>query len=150
VRDRYRIDLLLRGDRVRVLKSEGSQRNCCHAPQIMDSRFPGQCLAEVYGAHLRFVQHFKPASEGAFKELEKEFAALERGSEGLAKERRYQPYSAREPRHTLIWQCEFPTLEGLNEALAVLARSVDHDRLFAKAAPTMIDSYTEIYEVLEM
>jgi hypothetical protein len=99
---------------------------------------------------LRFVQHFKPPSESAFMELEKEFAALERGSEGFAKGRRYQPYSAREPRHTLIWQCEFPTLEGLNEALAVLARSVDHDRLFAKAAPTMIDSYTEIYEVLEM
>jgi hypothetical protein len=99
---------------------------------------------------LRFVQHFKPADERIFMELEKEFAALERTSKGFPKGCRYQPFSAREPRHTLVWQCEFPTLEGVNEALAVLAGSEDHDRLFAKAAPTMTDSYTEIYEVLDM
>jgi hypothetical protein len=99
---------------------------------------------------LRFVQQFNPADERVFMDLEKKFAALERQAEGFPRGRRYQPYSGREPRHTLIWQCEFPTLESLNQALARLATSEEHDRLFAEVAPTMINSYTEIYEVLEM
>jgi hypothetical protein len=99
---------------------------------------------------LRFVQQFNPADERVFMDLEKKFAALERQAEGFPRGRRYQPYSGREPRHTLVWQCEFSTLESLNQALARLAASEEHDRLFAEVAPTMINSYTEIYEVLDM
>lgn len=99
---------------------------------------------------LRFVQHFKPADEQVFMKLEKEFAALEGDSKGLPRGRRYQPYSAHEPRHTLVWQCELPTLESLNEVLARFAASEQHARLFTEAAPTMIDSYTEIYEILDI
>lgn len=99
---------------------------------------------------LRFVQRFRPADEHVFMELERQFAALECQPGGMPRGRRYQPYSAREPRHTLIWQCEFPSIEEVNKALAGFAASQEHDRLFAEVAPTMIDTYTEIYEVLDM
>lgn len=99
---------------------------------------------------LRFVQQFKPADERTFMDLERKFSALECTIKGFPRGRRYQPYGGREPRHTLVWQCEFPTLENLNQALARLAASEGHDRLFAEAAPTMINSYTETYEVLGM
>ena len=99
---------------------------------------------------LRFVQHFSLADERAFMALERQFAELERENAGFPKGRRLQPLSGREPRHTLIWECEMSSLAAVNEALATLAASVDHDRLFQQQARTMLDSYTEIYEVLDM
>ena len=99
---------------------------------------------------LRFVQHFKLADEQAFLTFERQFAELERTHAGFPKGRRLQPLSGREPRHTLIWECEMPSWAAVNEALTTFAASAEHDRLLQQAAPTMIDSYTEIYEVLEM
>jgi hypothetical protein len=99
---------------------------------------------------LRFVQHFNLAEERSFMALERQFAELERTHAEFPKGRRLQPLSAREPRHTLVWECDMPSLAAVNEALATLSASADHDRLFQQAAPAMIDSYTEIYEVLDM
>ncbi len=99
---------------------------------------------------LRFVQHFNLANERTFMDFERQFAELERSHAGFPKGRRLQPLSAREPRHTLVWECEMPSLAAVNEALATLSASADHDRLFQQQAPTMLDSYTEIYEVLNM
>lgn len=99
---------------------------------------------------LRFVQHFNLADERTFMAFELQFAELERTHAEFPKGRRLQPLSGREPRHTLIWECELPSLAAVNEALATLSASADHDRLFQQAAHTMLDSYTEIYEVLEM
>ena len=42
------------------------------------------------------------------------------------------------------------TKAAVNEALARFAASTEHDCLLAQAAPTMIDSFTEIYEVLDL
>ncbi len=43
-----------------------------------------------------------------------------------------------------------PSWAAVTEAMATFSASAEHDRLLEQAAPTMIDSYTEIYEVLEM
>jgi hypothetical protein len=89
---------------------------------------------------LRFVQHFNLADERAFLAFEHQFAELERRHPQFPKGRRHQPFSGR----------ELPSLAAVNEALATLSASAEHDRLFQQAAPTMIDTYTEIYEVLDM
>lgn len=99
---------------------------------------------------LRFVQHFNLPDEKSFMALERQFAELERKHAEFPKGQRLQPLSGREPRHTLVWECEMPSLAAVNEALATLSASADHDRLFEQQAPTMLDSYTEIYEVLDM
>lgn len=99
---------------------------------------------------LRFVQHFNLADERAFMAFERQFAELERRHAEFPKGRRLQPVSGREPRHTLIWECELPAWTAVSETLAAFAASAEHDRLLQQAAPTMIDSFTEIYEVLEM
>ncbi len=82
--------------------------------------------------------------------LESQFAKLEKSHAKFPKGLRLQPLSGREPRHTLIWECKMPSLASVNEALATMSASADHDRLFQKQAPTMIDSFTEIYEVLDL
>ena len=99
---------------------------------------------------LRFVQHFNLADEGAFLAFERQFAELERAHAEFPKGRRLQPVSGREPRHTLIWECEMPSWAAVNEALATFAASAEHDRLLQGQAPIMIDSFTEIYEVLDL
>ncbi len=83
-------------------------------------------------------------------DFERQFAELERGRAEFPKGRRLQPLTGREPRHTLVWECELPSWAAVNEALATFAASAEHDRLLLQAAPTMIDSYTEIYEVLDL
>ncbi len=82
--------------------------------------------------------------------LERQFAELEQRHSEFPKGRRLQPLSGREPRHTLIWECEMPSLAAVNEALATLSASADHDALFQRQGPTMMDSFTEVYEVLEL
>lgn len=99
---------------------------------------------------LRFVQHFNLADERAFWAFERRFAELERAHAELPQGRRFQPLSGREPRHTLIWNCELPSWAAVNNALAAFSASAEHDRLLRRAAPTMVDSFTEIYEVLDL
>lgn len=99
---------------------------------------------------LRFVQQFNLADEKPFLMFERQFAELERVDAAFPKGLRLQPLSGREPRHTLIWEAELPSWAAVNEALATFSASAEHDRLLRQAAPTMLDSYTEIYEVLEM
>jgi hypothetical protein len=99
---------------------------------------------------LRFVQHFNLADERIFMALERQFAELERQHAQFPKGRRLQPISGREPRHTLVWECEMPSLAAVNEALATFSATMDHERPFQQQAPTMLDSSTEIYEVLDM
>ena len=98
---------------------------------------------------LRFVQRFRPADEQAFLALEAKFAALER-RKGLPQGRRSRPYAGREPLHTLIWECEFPSLDAAQKALARMGADPDHEKLLKKQIPYFLDAYTEIYEVLEL
>ena len=69
---------------------------------------------------LRFVQRFRLSEQAAFLELEKQFAELERRSEGWPRGRRMRPLSGREPGNTLIWECEFPALEDVHAAIRTM------------------------------
>jgi hypothetical protein len=99
---------------------------------------------------LRFVQHFRPADEAGFMALEAKFAALERRRADFPKGRRLKPYAGRESSHTLIWECEFPSLDAAQRGLDHLASSPDHARLLKKQIPFFLEAWTEIYEVLEL
>jgi hypothetical protein len=99
---------------------------------------------------LRFVQRFRIADEKQFLELEKRFAELERQHPSLPKGRRMRPLSGRDPGHTLSWESEFDSLPALHQALDALAQSGEHSRLFEQQAPMMLESYTEIYELLDL
>jgi hypothetical protein len=95
---------------------------------------------------LRFVQRYRPANKDEFLALEKEFALLERTTAGFPQGRRYLPYSGREPGNTLVWECEFPTLDELRQAMALLGKNETHEALYRRQVPYFIEAYTEIYE----
>jgi hypothetical protein len=99
---------------------------------------------------LRFVQRFRAADERAFLAFEAKFAALERRHRDFPKGRRLRPYAGREPSHTLVWECEFPTLEAAQRGLDRIASSPEHARLLKRQVPYFLEAYTEIYEVLEL
>jgi hypothetical protein len=99
---------------------------------------------------LRFVQRFRISEESAFLTLEQKFAELERANPSMPQGVRMRPVSGREPGHTLVWECRFATMPELNGALEMLGASQDHTRLFAQQSPLMTESYTEIYELLDL
>ena len=98
---------------------------------------------------LRFVQRYAVADRARFMALEAQFAALERRRPDLPQGRRSQPYAGREPSCTLIWECEFPTLAAVHDALARLSADPEHEALFQQQASYMAEAFTEIYEVLD-
>ena len=98
---------------------------------------------------LRFVQRFRPDRAEEFLELGKQFAALEKKMPGWPRGRRMRPFSGRDPVHTLIWECEFPTLQDAQAAVGTFDADPGHARLFALQSPAMLDAYTEIYEILD-
>lgn len=97
---------------------------------------------------LRFVQRFRAADEAAFMALEARFAALER-RKGWPRGRRRRPVAGRDPVHTLIWECELPTLAAVNEAVARMGADPDHARLLKRQIPFFLEAWTEIDEVLD-
>ena len=99
---------------------------------------------------LRFVQHYRLADRAVFMELEAKFAEIEHRRADFPKGRRLQPYAGREPTCTLIWESQFPTLAGAQEALARIEGDSEHEKLFRQQVPYMTDAYTEIYEVLDL
>lgn len=98
---------------------------------------------------LRFVQRYRAADEAAFMALEAQFAALER-RKGWPRGRRSRPFAARDPVHTLIWECELETLAAANEAVARLGADPDHARLLRRQIPFFLEAWNEIYEVLDL
>jgi len=99
---------------------------------------------------LRFVQRFQEGKRSEFLALERKFQELERTVPEFPKGRRYQPYSGREPANTLIWECEFPTLEALQETVRFLEGDPRHERLYKKQCQYFQDAYMEIYRGLEL
>ena len=95
---------------------------------------------------LRFVQRFRADKEREFLELEKQFAKLESQFPKMPHGKRYRPYAGREPANTLIWECEFPTLEAAQEALATIQSNPEHKRLFQQQVPYFLENWTEIYQ----
>lgn len=99
---------------------------------------------------LRFVQKYRPADRATFMAFEARFAELESRRPDFPQGRRSQPYAGREDTCSLIWECEFATLEELHRALALMGADAEHEALFQQAAPTMTDMHTEILEVLDL
>ncbi len=98
---------------------------------------------------LRFVQRFRPDKEAEFMALEKAFADLEHSEPEMPQGRRYRPYAGREPGNTLIWECDFPTLEAAQVALRNIQNNPKHEALFQQQVPFFLKAYTEIYESID-
>jgi hypothetical protein len=98
---------------------------------------------------LRFVQKFQENKQREFLALEQQFIALENSSPDFPKGSRYLPYAGREPSNTLIWECDFPTLQAAEAALDFLNRDPRHEVLFQQQAPYFVESFVEIYKSLE-
>jgi hypothetical protein len=98
---------------------------------------------------LRLVQRFQESKRDHFLELEKKFITLEKTMEGFPKGRRFLPYSGREALNTLIWECEFASMEEVNKALAFMGNNPYHEELFKQQSEYFIESYVEIYKLLD-
>jgi hypothetical protein len=97
---------------------------------------------------LRFVQRFRGEDEASFMALEAQFAALER-RKGWPRGRRSRPFAGREPVHTLVWECELPTLAAAHDTAAAMGSDPDHARLLKRQIQFFLEAWTEVYEVLD-
>jgi hypothetical protein len=98
---------------------------------------------------LRFVQKFQEHHQAEFLELEKKFIQLEKTVTEFPKGKRYLPYAGREASNTLIWECEFPTLQAAQDALDFLSRDPRHTELFQQQVQFFVESFVEIYQTLD-
>jgi hypothetical protein len=98
---------------------------------------------------LRFVQSYKPANRREFLALESQFQELEEHSPVLPCGRRSQPISGCTSTNTLIWECEFPSLAEIQQALLRMADDPTHSSLWEQQAPYIIEMRTEILELLD-
>ena len=94
---------------------------------------------------LRFVQVFKHEKAKEFLAIEKQFAAFEVNNPEAPKGKRYIPCAGRDASNTLIWECDFPTLEEAHKAQAFFLRDSRHEALFQTQSEFIVGTYTEIY-----
>ena len=97
---------------------------------------------------LRFVQKIDQSKKNEFLAIEQKFAALEKANLHMPQGRRYLPVTGKEPTNTLIWECEFETLEDVTTQLQAIYDNPEHEVLLQQQIPFMQDSYAEIYEEL--
>jgi hypothetical protein len=83
-------------------------------------------------------------------ELERRFAALEKGRSDFPGGRRLQPIAAREPCHTLVWEGEFANLEAAHAALDLFEGDAAHEELAREQRPYFQEIRVEFYKVLDM
>jgi hypothetical protein len=95
---------------------------------------------------LRFIQRISQKDKGDFLELEKKFMEIERMNPGMPQGRRFLPISAKEPTNTIIWECEFDTLEALVRQFQSIYEDASHEELLQKQVLFMEDSHVEIYQ----
>ena len=98
---------------------------------------------------LRFTQNYLPANHKAVLELEAQFKQIEIRHPDFPQGRRYQPMASGEPNHTLIWECELPSLAEVQKALEKIEADPTHTDLFSKQSPYFTGMRTEIFQVLE-
>jgi hypothetical protein len=99
---------------------------------------------------LRFVQHYQADHHDEVLRLEAQFKDIERRDPSFPQGRRYQPFASGEPNHTLIWECEFPSLGDLEAAMLKIEAHPRHTELFAKQSLYFLAMRTEIFKVLEL
>ena len=97
---------------------------------------------------LRFVQKIDQSKKNEFLEVERMFMAFEQANPHMPQGRRFLPVTGKEPTNTLIWECEFDTLEAVTAQLQAIYDNPEHEILLQQQIPFMQDSYAEIYEVL--
>lgn len=98
---------------------------------------------------LRFVQEFRADCPEKFLSLERKFISLEHDVSDLPKGRRWLPVLGREPKNTLIWECEFESLDAAAAALLSLENNNSHEELLNEQIKYFIRSYAEIYRSME-
>lgn len=99
---------------------------------------------------LRFVQTFVQGKEKEFSAIEKQFAEFEQKNPNAPKGKRYIPCAGRDASNTLIWECDFATLEEAHKAQVFFLSDQTHEELFQKQAEYIIGTYTEIYRPFEL
>jgi hypothetical protein len=98
---------------------------------------------------MRILQRFDVRKTSEFLDLEKKFAALEKRRPDYPKARRMKPIAADEPINTLIWECEFKSLNDAKEALDFFAGDAEHDVLYPLQLPFFEQVKIGFYENLE-
>lgn len=94
---------------------------------------------------LRFVQTFKQEYAKEYLAIEKQFDEFEKHTPGAPQGKRYIAVSGRDPSNTLIWECDFPTLEEAQKAQVFFLADSTHDDLFQTQVKYIVGTYTEIY-----
>ena len=97
---------------------------------------------------LRFVQEFKQEHISEYLAMEKQFAAFEKDFPDAPVGKRYLAYAGRDASNTLIWECDFPTLEEVYKAQSFFLTDSRHEELFLKQSAFIVRTYTEIYTPL--
>jgi len=98
---------------------------------------------------LRFVQQFVQKDIKEYLALEKEFEKFEKRHPDAPKGRRYLAYSGRDASNTLIWECDFETLESTQKAQAFFLTNTEHEDLFQQQSQYILSTYTEVYRPLD-
>jgi len=98
---------------------------------------------------MRILQEYDIRNEREFLALERKFAELERKRPDYPKGRRMKPLSASQACNTLVWQCEFPTLEEARAALSFFEGDAAHEKLFRKQVAYFKNVRVEFYENLD-
>jgi len=99
---------------------------------------------------LRFTQSYQPAHHQEVLKLEAQFKDLERKNPDFPQGRRYQPVASGEATHSLIWECEFASLNDVEKALDKIEANPTHTELFAKQSPYFTNMRTELFKLLEL
>jgi hypothetical protein len=95
---------------------------------------------------LRFVQTFKQEFAKEYLQIEKQFEEFEKKHESAPKGKRYLSLAGRDASNTLIWECEFATLEEVQKAQSFFLTDSTHDDLFQTQAQYILGTHTEIYK----
>jgi hypothetical protein len=94
---------------------------------------------------LRYVQIFKQEFAKEYLAIEKKFEEYEQTNPEVPKGKRYIPCAGRDASNTLIWECEFSSLEEAQRAQAFFISDSRHEDLFQQQAKYILGTYTEIY-----
>ena len=98
---------------------------------------------------MRIIQEFDAAHEQQFMELEQKFVELETRRPDYPKAKRMQPIAAGIPCNTLVWQCEFPTIQAARDTLDFFRGDAEHEALFEKQEPYFERVHIEFYQNLD-
>jgi len=97
---------------------------------------------------LRILQTYDIVHEKEFLALEKKFVALEKRRRDFPKGVRYKPLASALATNTLIWECEFPTLDAAQRALQLFDRDPEHEALASQQRKYFKDVRIEFLEKL--